>query len=82
MAYVTGHNVLRRDASSPSLQRSVKLERTFIRPSLGNTALGESGAGIMDIGMLPVLKSAGALCVLKLEFGTPVDALTSIFATR
>ena len=56
MAYVTGHNALRRDASSPSVQRVVKLEGTFIRPSLGNTGSGGSGAGIMDVGIVPVLK--------------------------
>jgi hypothetical protein len=81
MAYVTGHSELRRDASSPSLQRNVKAEGALRRPSLGNTGLGESGAGIRDVGMLLVLKSAGALGVLKMEFATPVDALTSMLAT-
>jgi hypothetical protein len=81
MAYVTGHNELRRDASNPSFQRTVKLAGTFMRPSLGKTGSGGSGAGIIDVGMVPVLKSAGALCVLKMEFETPVEALTSMFAT-
>jgi hypothetical protein len=81
MAYVTGHSELRRDASSPSFQRNVKLEGKFKRPSLGYTGPGGSGAGIRDVGMLPVLKRAGALGVLKMEFATPVDALTSMFAT-
>jgi hypothetical protein len=81
MAYVTGHSELRRDESSPSLQRNVKAEGAFRRPLPGNTGLGGRGADIMDIGALPVVKNAGALCVLNIEFATPVDALTSMFAT-